>query len=114
MLKKYPYRKRVTNSNSLSIAFDKDKLKEVSSTQTTVNRLEIIKNKKLGTASITGVDDQGLWRRAENSALFGDSVNYTYQFEHIYPDVALFDPHITKSSTKQLLTKYREIISELK
>ena len=88
---KYPYRKLVTNSNSLSIAFDKDKLKEVSSSQSAVSHLEVIKNGKIGTSSITGTHEFGLWERAQNSAEFGDKVAYLYGAQKKYQGESVAD-----------------------
>ena len=111
---KYPYRKLVTNSNSLSIAFDKDKLKEVSSSQSAVSHLEVIKNGNIGSSSITGTHESGLWERAQNSAEFGDKVAYLYGAQKKYPKVKLYHPTISRLTPEQLLVTSRKIIADIK
>lgn len=110
-LKGIPYRFLTSSADRLLVRFTKDKLREVTSKQTSSYQLEIIKDGRLGYGASNQPNVDSLVDKAVRSSEFGDKVNYSYPAKAKFPKVKLASPRV-KAIKKGLLVKLGQYLLE--
>lgn len=111
---KFPFRYISSNSDRLSVRFEKDNLKEVVAKQSGSFRMEIIKEGKLGSAAMNQPDRDELLSRAIRSSEFGDIADYKFPKESKAAQVNLYSKEVEKISPDELIKLGQFLISSLK
>ncbi len=109
-----PHRLLTSSTDKLEVKFEKDKLKGVTSKQSTSYQLEVINNGKLGSARSNQLDSDKLLEKAMASSEFGDEVSYDYPKPEKLPNVKLFSPAVTKITPQYLIELGQELVKSLK
>ena len=99
----HPYRFLSTTSDRLNVRFEKDKLKEVLTTQDEGYRLEVIKDKKVGSSASNMFDTDSLVTKALASADFGDVVDYNYPQPQPLSKVELYSQSVVNITPEYLI-----------
>lgn len=108
------YRFIANSSDKLLVRFDKDHLKEVTSKQSTLYQLEMIKNHQLGYALTNQLDESWLIDKALKSAEFGDKAAYKYPKEKVLPMTQIFSQKTADLQAEDLLLLGNKIIKGVK
>lgn len=113
-LKSTPYRFLSTSSDKLTVRFDKDHLKEVTSKQGGLHQLEVIKKGKLGYALSNHLDEEDLIAKSLKSAEFGDRVNYLYPDVKTAEKTNLFSQKVVDLQAEEMIAWGQETINKVK
>ncbi|TET25948.1 MAG: TldD/PmbA family protein [Dehalococcoidia bacterium] len=102
------------SSEETSVRFEANRLKHIQSRQHRSVALRLIKQGRLGHASIAGPDDnQDLVAMAVESASLGMSAKFSFPSPTPYPQVEVFDPDIKSVSIGEMAKLGEEMIASI-
>ncbi|MDD5037887.1 MAG: DNA gyrase modulator, partial [Dehalococcoidales bacterium] len=105
----------MVSTEETPVQFEANHLKSIQSKQSTTVTLRVIIEDKIGTATVTGLDDsQNLVNMAAEAAQLGMKAHFEFPSQVSYPQIEIFDSSVETVAPEAMISLGEELIATIR